>query len=701
MADEEQVFIHPEHRNLAEDLDEKELGEIAGSVVEKYKIDEESRQGWMEDHANWLKLYFQKDAPLNAPWEGSSDESVPMMAEACNQFHARAYQAMFPSRKIIKSIPIGKPDPQSRERAERISTHMSWQLIDVDERYKPDKDALLLSLPAHGSFFTKTYRCPIRNRNITENVRAVDLCVPYGTGPRHIEDIERKTHILWMPLNKAKNKAAQGFFIKDPEEFGNRTKDEGKSEQDIAHDEVQGFSDTNYANADYAKILEQHTLLDLDGDGLSEPYIVWVDAQSEECLRISIRYDTDDAGEPTNDKEPVEYFTHYEFLRNPDGFYGLGFGHLLGQINIAVNKLLRQSVDAGTLQNVGNASGFVSKSLGIKKGELQFELGKFVATESSAEDIAKGIFQLKFPGPSATLFNVIEMLMKLGQRLATVTEAITGQTEKVMQPTTIMALIEQSLQVFSTVYERVLTAWACELKKHYRLNRKFMDEDEYFTVLDITGEMKEGFVAKDDYAPDHKVTPIADPKMSTEKQKLAKAEAELQASVQNPLIINSPIHLYNAFRRYYEAIGVEAIDEIMPKPQEQQMPRVDDPFQENVGALSPVPMVPPAFPDQDHELHIRAHRQLLNDPTYGSMLSQYGIQELTEHIQAHAAMLYGQTEEEDDSLGLIGALGGMGGMAAPPGNGGIPAAPAGPLPAAGGVDIGSLLGTGQPPEGTV
>ncbi|MGI9504390.1 MAG: portal protein [Geminicoccaceae bacterium] len=686
----EEDYQHPELRNVALDLTEEERGEIAGEGLEGLRSDDESRSEWLSMHADWLRLFFQKDRPKNPPWEGASTEAIPILAEACNQFHARAYQAMFPSRRIIRAIPTGKTDAHSRDRAERVETHMSWQLLVRNKNYKRDKDRLLLGVPLHGSAFTKTYYCPIRERNITDNVRAVDLVVPYGTGPRNIEDIERKTHIVYTPINRAKILHNKGFFMEEPVPFEPSYKQGEKTEVDQAHDEAQGVQETNYHSSAYARILEQHTFLDLDEDGIPEPYIAWIDGTSEKLLRLSVRYDTDENGEPTDDKEPVECFTHYPFIENPDGFYGLGFGHLIGMPNEAVNKLLRQTIDAATLANVGNHSGFVSNALGVQGGELQMQLGKFLKIPGSTEDINRAIFQFKFPGPSNVNGQVIELLMKRSDRLATVTEAITGQTEKVMQPTTIMALIDQSLQIFSTVYERILTAWGDELEKHYRLNRKHMDPEEYFAVLDVTGAIKEGHAAREDYEEDHQIQPIADPKQTTQRQKLAKAEAEWAFAIGNPLILNSPQHFYNASKRYLMAIEAEGIDEILPEPQG-EMIRVDDPVQENVGALSPIPMVPPAFPDQDHVMHIKAHTALLQDPEYGAHMTDLGRQRLEEHINVHAALMYGQVETTENA--------GIPGMEAAPGNGALPEEAEGSLPAE--LAGGGNLGPGQPPEGSV
>ena len=95
----------------------------------------------------------------------------------------------------------------------RRDATLATQLMERDESYKADKDALLLSSPLHGSVFTKTYRDPLKNRNVVENVRAVDLVVPYGTGPRRLEDIERKTHIIWR--SPAPSRWARHLLLRD------------------------------------------------------------------------------------------------------------------------------------------------------------------------------------------------------------------------------------------------------------------------------------------------------------------------------------------------------------------------------------------------------------------------------------------------------------------------------------------------------
>ena len=254
--------------NLADSLKKETQEKIAAKVLEDYRRDEESRQEWKEMHAHWVRLYYQNDKPKNQPWEGASSESVPMLAEACTQFHARASKALFPHRNIVQAVPTTSNDLQLIERGKRVSRHMSWQLAVRDRTYEKDKDRLLLGLPLHGSYFTKSYWSEIFQRPIVENVRPEDLCVPYGIGPRNIEDVERKTHIIYQSLNDGVILKKRGFYVNETTEWNKETTESPQE----AHDEAHGIQ-ADEMGLGFACVLEQHTLYDLDGDGIAEPSI--------------------------------------------------------------------------------------------------------------------------------------------------------------------------------------------------------------------------------------------------------------------------------------------------------------------------------------------------------------------------------------------------------------------------------------------
>lgn len=669
------------------DLDEQTLKRVANDALDAFKEDDESRQDWVEMHARWKRQFYQQDRPEKGPWEGSSSESMPLLTEACVQFHARAYKAMFPNRNIIRAIPaVAGAKEEIMARADRVGNHMSWQLMVQDRDYKRNMDRLLLGLPLHGSVVRKIYYNDLLGRNVVENVRAEDFVVPYGVGPRDIHSIERKSQIIYQSVNESKILAEGGIYIEPavPMERG----DENALRE--ADDEASGIHPVG--DHAFAKLIEQHTIIDLDGDGIAEPYILTVDATSRKLLRIAPRYLIDANGEPTDNKRAVEYFTHYNYIENPDGFYGLGQGHLIGPINTAVNKLLRQIIDAGTLANVGNMSGFVSDQAGIRGGEHVLELGKFKKVDSTADDMRRAIWQPSFPGPNAALGQVAQMLMGRSDRLATVTEALTGQTDKVIQPQALMALIDQSLEVFSTVYERVLHSWSGELQMLYDLNRMHLDREEYFAVNMADGTVDMEAITPDDYAGDLMVLPAADPKMTTKRQRLAQAEAEFNYAMQNPMVQQSPKHINAVYQRLFEAMDSKNIAEI--NPQAPEPPREDDPEKENMLALMPGGQLTPAYVDQDHEAHIQAHHELLlaqdneegpADPLagYRETMTPEQVKALEEHVQQHVAYLYGVNEAEILNEGA---------MAQAPGDAALLEAAAGLMGPAGQGDLSELVG---------
>ena len=358
--------------NIADSLSEQERESIAQVCLEDFRSDMESRTEWDAMHADWVAVYNQQDAPINRPWPNSSDESLGLLTEACNSFQSRAYKAFFASRMPVAAISTNPSVPGSSERAKRVSQFLQWSLFFKDQTYKEDKSAMLLRVAVHGSDFTKTYFDPVMNKIVTRAVRAEDLYVPYHIGPINIEDVHRKTELIHINLNEGRIRASEGYFLVPPEPMMIGALRSPIQEQ---NDRDNGIHASATQSEDMAQIIEQHCHLDLDGDGIAEPYKIWIDVTSEKLLRIEVRYEVDQTGRPLNGRLPIEEYTHYRFLVNPDGFYGYGLGFLLGKTNIAVNKLLRQFIDATTLSIHGNMSGFISEALNISKGPVKIELG--------------------------------------------------------------------------------------------------------------------------------------------------------------------------------------------------------------------------------------------------------------------------------------------------------------------------------------
>lgn len=638
-ADQElRVATSSEFYNLANRLDETQREQIAKDIFNGFDEDDKTRTQWMEDHAYWLRLYMQQDAAVNADAERSwgATESIPILTEACDQFQARTYKIFFPQDNFVSAIPVRKTKKNRKileDRADRVGNHMSYQLGVKNRQYKSDKDALFLAVAVHGSFFTKTYFDLKTGAPKIDNVRPTDLVINHNYGPIRIEDARRKTHIIYTTVGETEDLVAEEYFVA----AAKPAQQQGDNQYNVSVDEAHGLTRSNDSVIKRdapAVLLEQQFYYALD-EGRYLPYIGTICAASRKLLRLAIDWEADETGQPLNDYKQIKRYTHYKYKNNPDGFYGLGLGHTMGDLNGAANIMLRQTIDAATLANEGNMSGFISSALGITGDEIRFSLGKFRTIEDSVGDLQKGLFQFQFPGPNPALIELMQKIDERAQRLGSTTEATTGTPSRAEQATTYLASIEQALESFSAVQMRLADALGDELQIIYRLNQRYLPTVDYYVVNDEPEQ-----IARADYADDMMIMPVFDPRYTTRAQKVARAQAELQGTLQNPVNQARPQVIDAAFRRYFEALEVENVEELIPPPP--QVENFDDQITENMFFLMPKEGRPPfdVFPEQDHARHIAELKAFVKQ--YGEMLQPDQQEDIQKHYMKHQAYLYGQ-----------------------------------------------------------
>lgn len=621
-------------------MDDNLLREIGQECLRGFKADEDSRSEWLEQHTYWLSLYMQTDYAENSDSERDwgATESVPILTESCDQFQSRTYKAFFPQDTFVSAIPMRKTAKNRKEmeaRAKRVADHMSYQLAFKDPNYKQDKDAMFLGVAQHGSFFTKTYFSEKLKRFKVDNVRPTDLVINYNVGPIRIEDVRRKSHIIHTSVGETEQMASAGFLIAP----ATACLQGSKNAYDVKVDESQGLTEPNSVLRQDrpAVLVEQHLYLDIDNTGEMRPYIATFDLSDGKIKRLTIGYEADQNGNPLKDYEQVQYFTHYKFKENPDGFYGLGLGHSIGDLNGAVNVMLRQTMDAATLANDGNMSGFVSERLGLEGDEIRMILGKFTKVPSTASDMTADIMQMKFPGPNEALLKIIEVLDARAQRMGSTTEATTGTPDKVIQPSTYLAQVEQAMETFSSVQMRLSNAMSNELQKIYRINQKYLPLVDYYMVNE-----EPETITRADYADDMLIRPIFDPKFATQAQKVARSQAVAQVVMGNPQTQTRPQVQDEICRRQLEALDVEDIESLVPPIPEPL--NIDNQIQENMMFLMPPGGAPPfdVFPDQHHEQHLAQLEQFVKEN--GDKLMPEQTQAIIMHKQKHEAFLYGQQQ---------------------------------------------------------
>lgn len=530
--------------NVAEDLDDDDLQKIATRSAEGLQVDEKSCEEWLQQTKSAIELATQKTKEKSFPWRGAANIKLPTITDAAIKFAARAYSEIIKDDKVVKAKVIGE-DPQEikSQRAERVSDYMSWQLIEKEKEWEVDTDKLLHVLPIVGHMYRKRYYCTAEKRTKSE------LCMPdkviVNADVSSLGAARRVTHVISdVPKNEVIGNQRSGIW----------------RDVDLRPEEKSDKTDHLNDSDDFC-FYEQHRYLDLDEDGYEEPYIVTFEKETNEVVRIVANFREDgvevnDSGEVTSITPKIS-FIDYVFIPSLEGkYHGIGFGHILEPLTRVANTLINQITDSGALNNM--QAGYLSKEIKVTSGRQRFELGEWKRTQATAEQLSRGIFPLPTREPSGVLFSLLGMILDLTNGLASIQDVLTGEAPGMNVPaTTVMALIEQGMKTYNAIYKRIYRSLRREYQQLYRLNYEYLDEEEYFNVLDSTK-----IVLRDDFQDDDlDIIPVADPNLSTDMQRLARAEA-LRSSIGSPGI--DPVAVN---RKWLEAMKIpdDEIAEIMPE----------------------------------------------------------------------------------------------------------------------------------------
>jgi len=594
--------------NIATLLTESQRNKLGGVVLTDYNTDYTDRKPREERMEAAMKLAMQVAEPKTFPWDGAANVKFPLLTKAAIDFAARAYPAIVQDGRIAKGVVIGsdegvqKINPETgefefevdetgqpvvgedgqplpkmigrgrkRAQADRVANYINYQIMEEMDCWEDDTDRLLNSVAVCGSIFRKEFYNPLKGCVDSYIIYPKHFVMPYYA--RSVETSPRCSELIEIVPNQLRERERAGLFIEIDYAVSNETL------EDKARDQTAPSSADDQAPHIF---IEQHRWVDLDGDGYAEPYIVTVHKQSSQVVRILARYDDFTVGDPVNEQIKLNegqvlvdnegniaricaenYYTKYGFIPSPDGsIYDLGFGDLLMPLNDSINTLINQLLDAGTLNNT--STGFIGKGLRMKGGAVRIKPGEWPRVESMGGSIRDNIVPITHPAPSTALFQLLGTLIEAGKELGIIKDALTGEAAVNQAATTTMAMIEQGLKAFQSIFKRTHRSIKKELKRIYFLNAKYLPQDAYYTTM---GEA--GAVAQEDFSrTDVAVIPISDPEVSTDMQKMAQANFLLS-------LANDPnVDRVEALRRTFEAMRIPDIDKLLVDRPPQPSPEV-------------------------------------------------------------------------------------------------------------------------------
>lgn len=547
-------------QNVAQNIEAEVLEKLGSTIVQLVEEDDVSRKKWLSNNAEWLKLASQIIETKNTPWENASNVKYPLLTTAAINFHARAYGALIQEPNLVNIRVYGEdPNNQKASKANRVSQYMSYNLVERMEDWTDGTDRGLFILAILGMIYKKSYFSTLRGTVASDLVSPKDLILNYQA--RNFTTA-RKTHRIWLTENQIEEYKRSGVFLKvDLPQAQMKT-------QDPEHDKILGMSASGSVSQDLdtpREIFETHWFWDLDGDGYKEPWIVTVDRDSKTVLRIVPRFEWEDIKWGEDGEivkiEPDEQFTSFIFIPDPNSpLYGMGFGSLVGPLNLAINTNINQLIDAGTASNM--TTGFLGRGLNIRGGVYRTKPGLWQSLQNTGDDLRTQILPLPSNEPSPTLYNLLVFLVQAGEKLASIHDSMIGENPGQNQPyQTTAAVLEQGLQVFVGIYKRVFKSLGREYKKLYKLFGKNIDIQDYYIVLDTNVSAE---ILKDDFNFGLcDIRPVGDPNIVTDAQRLMRAQLLLQK-----LEMGMPINSQEVLKRVLEAErhpDIEALLQVEPK----------------------------------------------------------------------------------------------------------------------------------------
>ena len=607
------------YANLADFLPDDVLGRLASSLTSKYQEYLSSRKDWEKTYTQGLDLLGFKYDMRSEPFQGASGATHPVLAEAVTQFQALAYKELLPADGPVRTQILGVPSPEKTDQAIRVKDFMNYQIMDQMKEYEPEFDQMLFYLPLAGSAFKKVYYDELMGRAVSKFVPADDLIVPYSA--TSLDDAESIIHRLKISENELRKQQVTGFYRDIELTPGYMQQDD----LDKKERELEGTRHTG-RNEDVFTLLECHVNLDLEGfedrgpegepTGIKLPYIVTIETNSREVLSIRRNYE---AGDPKRQK--ISYFVHFKFLPGL-GFYGFGLIHMIGGLSRTATSALRSLLDAGTLSNL--PAGFKQRGIRIRDDAQSIQPGEFRDVDAPGGNIRDAFMTLPFKEPSATLLQLMGVVVQAGQRFASIADMQVGEGNQQAAVGTTVALLERGSRTMSAIHKRLYAALKNEFRLLSRVFKLYLPQEYPY---DVVGGQR--MVKQADFDDKVDIVPVADPNIFSQTQRISLAQTELQLAQSNPQLHN----LYAAYRNMYEALGVKNVDLILKKPP-QPMPK--DPSLEHIDSLSGIPFQ--AFKGQDHRAHITAHLHFMstniakNNPVINGSLQK----NIFEHISLMA-----------------------------------------------------------------
>lgn len=619
------------YENLAVGLDESTLNSIASDLLEDIKSDRDSRKEW-ENAVNIAIKYLgiKVEEFRTVPFMRASAAFDTSLSSALMNFFSIARAELFPSNGPVKVKVIGIPTENTEDQAERVESFMNYFLTEMDSDYYSDSDKLLIYVGLFGSAFRKVVMDPVPNQPSSRLVKPQNLII--NNNATSLLGSTRITHEMFLSRKEVMLREREGIYLKSVLPKVSEDENDSKSIVDKTIRRVEGISVDQTENKSLFTFYESHAEEDpkrfkdkiYHGDkneNIPRPYIITICEATKKVCDIRRNWKEGD-----DNYKRKECFVHYYYLPG-FGLYSLGLAHLLGSNAVVLTDILRQQMDAGTLKNF--PGGLRVRGMRIEENDKAIGPSEFREIETGGLPIRDAIMSMPYDEPSSVLASLRMELKNETMNLGSASQQGAPEFGTNTPVGTILAQLEVQNRIPSTILRSLHASLGYELRLLYDLFGEYFSDEPY--PFKVPG--KNSKVMKEDFNDKLNITPISDPNVLTATQRIVKAEALLKIASSSPELHD----MREIFKRVYEAMNVQNINEILPKPptEEEEEPMALDPVTENMYALTGKPIRADIW--QEHSAHIQVHEAALAE---FAEKNPEAVTLLQAHIKQHMAYMY-------------------------------------------------------------
>lgn len=608
------------YANLAEELPENTLDDLAMTYLDLIEVDRESRAKRDEQYEEGLRRTgLGDDAPGGAQFEGASKVVHPIMAEACVDFAANATRELLPPDGLVKTNIKGVSDLKKLDSAMRKANFLNWQLTGQIEEYRDEMEQLFTQLPLGGSQYLKWRFDKDLNRPVPEWIPVDKILLPFAT--TNFYSSPRVTEEQDITQDMFDDRVSTGEY-RDIDIFKAELLPDNMTKAEKANEKIEGKEEPTKNVDGLRRVYRTQCFLKLGDDSFSggkrAPYVMDIDEISGKVVALYRNWESGDTR-----MRKLNWIVEYKFIPWR-GAYGIGMPHLIGGLSAALTGSLRALMDSAHIHNS-------QTMLKLKGGRIGGQTDRIEPTQvveiegtPGVDDVRKLAMPLPFNPPSTVLFQLLGWLTDAAKGVVKTSENRLADADAKAPVGTTQALIEQGSKVFSSIHARLHRSQAKSLQILSRLNYWYVEEMDNQSGAEI-------HVA--DFENTNDVVPVSDPNIFSETQRLTQAQAVLQLAKEAPDMYDRR----EANLRILRLMKVPDIDKVLPDPKGMQE---SNPALENVQMTMGKPAA--AFPDQEHIEHIKVHLAYMMDPNFGGspLIGPQVTPLMLEHIKQHITLYY-------------------------------------------------------------